>query len=93
MQSIDVNEIKNLDKQYVIDIREAEELREQAIEGLVHIPMATLLENPAEYLEQDSTYYLMCHLGGRSMRACAYLSELGYDVVNLSGGIEGFEFD
>ncbi|MDF2617058.1 MAG: rhodanese domain protein, partial [Sedimentibacter sp.] len=32
------------------------------------------------------TYYVICHSGSRSGRTCRYLTKLGYDVVNVTGG-------
>ncbi len=92
MKSIDVNEIKNLDKQYVIDIREVEEYAQKSIEGVKNVPMNGLLMNTESFMQKDKTYYIMCLSGGRSMMTCQQLSAKGYDVVNLSGGIMSYEF-
>ncbi len=92
MKSIDVNEIKNLDKNMVIDIREVEEYAQKSIDGVKNIPMSGLLLNADSFLNKQDTFYIMCLSGGRSSMACQQLSQQGYDVVNLSGGIMSYEF-
>jgi rhodanese-related sulfurtransferase len=90
MKSVDVNEIDNLDKNFVIDIRELDEYEYNSIDGLKHIMMGDLVEEPSKYIDKDNTYYIMCAAGGRSLRVCSYLEEQGYNVVNLEKGIGGY---
>lgn len=92
MRTIDVNEINNLDKNFVIDIREASEYAAQSIPGVKNIPMQGLLLNASNFLNKEDTYYIMCLSGGRSMMACTQLTQMGYSVVNLAGGISAYKF-
>ena len=57
-----------------------------------HAPMATsvpLAELPdvIEDLPRDRLIICACRSGGRSLRAATYLSERGFDAVNLAGGM------
>lgn len=90
MKSININEIKNLDLDFVIDIRETDEYASEKIEGVKNIPMMGLLMNPDTFINKQDTFYIMCAAGGRSMQACNELTRNGYNVVNLTGGINGY---
>ena len=50
--------------------------------------MDELLKNTDEYLEKNKEYYIVCQSGGRSSRACSSLRSKGYNVVNVSGGVD-----
>ena len=86
-KSIDINEIKKLDEINIIDVRSAEEYQQYNINGTRNIELMELLSFPEKYLKKDEIYYLMCASGMRSNNACASLSKLNYNVINLKGGI------
>ncbi len=57
-----------------------------------HAPMATLvplaeLPDVLEDLPHDRLIICTCRSGGRSLRAATYLSEHGFEVANLVGGM------
>ena len=91
MKTIDVNEIDNLDKNFVIDVREMDEVKAKAIPGIKNIPMMGLMMNPDQFLNKDVTYYIMCLSGGRSSQTCMTLEDKGYNVINLAGGISSYK--
>lgn len=74
----------------LIDIREPYEFKSGSLRTAKNIPMGNLLENPAKYLLQDKTYYIMCQSGARSGRATKALSRLGYQVINVAGGMGSY---
>ena len=39
---------------------------------------------------EGETVYVVCAMGGRSMRAAEHLAGLGRDVVNVAGGTKGW---
>lgn len=87
MREINVNEIDKIKDPYIIDVREESELLETGtIKGTVHIPMMTVPNN-LNKIPKDREVYILCRSGRRSYEVAAYLSELGYDVINLEGGI------
>lgn len=87
MKEINVNEIDKISDAFIIDVREDEELFETGtIKGSVHIPMM-MVPNNLNKIPRDREIYILCRSGRRSYEVSSYLSELGYDVVNLSGGI------
>ena len=87
MREINVNEVDKIKDAYIIDVREDEELREMGtIKGAVHIPMMTVPNN-LNKIPKDREIYILCRSGIRSYEVSTYLCELGYDAVNLAGGI------
>ena len=44
-----------------------------------------------EELDNEQLHYVICKSGMRSARACQFLTEKGYDVINVPAGMDGFE--
>lgn len=87
VKSLNINNIDELIGEIeLIDIREPYEYLGGSIKTAKNIPMMKLINEPSKYLKDDKTYFLMCYSGSRSRRACMYLTKLGYDVVNVTGG-------
>ncbi len=40
-----------------------------------------------DILKKEQEYYLLCHTGQRSYYLTNYLTEQGYNVINVYGGI------
>ncbi|MFX3623678.1 MAG: rhodanese-like domain-containing protein [Ectobacillus sp.] len=78
-----LNEGKQLN---IIDVREYEEVEEGMIPTAKHIPLGDL---PVKYTElnKEEEYIMVCRSGARSGRACEFLSEKGFKVVNMVGGM------
>ena len=87
-------EIKN-DSVQLLDVRTPEEYAEGHIEGAININVQTDEFQPMaeKELSKDSTILVYCRSGRRSMDAAELLTKLGYKVVNLKGGIIGWEDD
>jgi rhodanese-related sulfurtransferase len=79
-------EVHALDDAHILDVREPHELEQARLAGAQHIPLGSLVERLDE-VPRDRTVYVMCHVGGRSTQAAAYLEAHGIDAVNVSGGI------
>ena len=69
----------------VVDVREYDEYVAGHVAGAIHAPLSALPDH-LDAFATDSTTYVICQAGGRSMRACEYLADLGRDVVNVAGG-------
>ena len=70
----------------LLDVREHVEVAEGSIPGVVHIPLGELVERIGE-LDTGRTVACLCRSGARSRAAAEFLSEQGFDAVNLAGGI------
>ena len=44
-----------------------------------------------EELDNEQLHYVICKSGMRSARACQFLAEQDYDVINVQGGMTAFE--
>ena len=87
MKEINVNDIDKISDAFVIDVREDEEVFETGtIKGAVHIPMMTVPNN-LNKIPKDREIYILCRSGRRSYEVASYLNELGYNTINLKGGI------
>lgn len=73
----------------VLDVREPDEWAAGHIEGAVHIPLGDLPQRVGE-LDPQAETLVVCHVGGRSARATAWLSSQGHHVVNLAGGMDAW---
>lgn len=83
------NNIKNA---LLIDVRTFEEY------GLGHLKNSTnvdvLESNFTSYFDtipKNKTIYIYCKSGGRSAKAAAKLTELGYNTINLIGGYDAIK--
>ncbi|AVQ98653.1 rhodanese [Oceanobacillus iheyensis] len=74
----------------IIDVREEDEVAQGKIPGTLHIALGQLPERLDE-IDKDQQYFIVCRSGGRSGKACAFLSDQGYDVTNMVGGMLAWE--
>lgn len=87
MKEINVNDIDKISDAFIIDVREDEEVFETGtIKGAVHLSMMTVPNN-LNKIPKDREIYILCRSGRRSYEVASYLNELGYDAINLKGGI------
>lgn len=71
----------------LIDVRTPEEFAVRPTTAR-HVPMATLLADPAT-LTENAQYLLVCASGKRSLAAARELRKLGLSVRSLAGGLQG----
>lgn len=73
----------------ILDVREPEEWESGHIPGAKHIPLGQL---EARYKELDpgKETVVVCRSGNRSGMACEYLSAMGYNVINMLGGMSNW---
>lgn len=92
MKEVTVQELKekieNDEDFFLLDVREMTEYLVSNLDG-THIPLGELDSRIKEIEDQkDQAVIVMCRSGGRSGRACDYLSGMGFhNVANLRGGI------
>lgn len=76
----------------VIDLRDPDLIEQDAFNEFrnsLHISF-TELPNRINELDQQKTYYLISQFGGRSRLMAKYLSDQGFDVVNVIGGVNAY---
>ena len=74
----------------IIDVREEVEFKQVHIESAQNLPLSSLSDT-YEVLDKNQTYYVICKSGIRSARACQFLAEQGYEVINVQGGMDALE--
>ena len=81
-------EIKS-DSVQLVDVRTPQEYAEGHIDGALNINVQSddFKELAQRELSKDSTVLVYCRSGRRSLDAAEMLTRLGYNVVNLKGGI------
>lgn len=74
----------------VLDVRNPDEYEEKHVPGAVLVPLPELGERLDE-VPEGRPLYVICARGGRSRSAAeALLLQLGWPVVNVSDGTEGW---
>lgn len=91
-QHADVTEFKALKGKQgtiVLDVRSPQELAEGKVPGYQQINFFDPgFKSKIERLDKSKTYLVYCRSDNRSSKACAMMSELGFEnLYNLKGGI------
>jgi rhodanese-related sulfurtransferase len=74
----------------ILDVREPWEVEIASVQGAVNIPLGEITRRVAE-VPKDKPLAVMCHHGGRSAQATAWLRSQGYgNAMNLVGGIDAW---
>ena len=93
MKEIDFEDFYNLCQNgcsTIIDVREVEEFEALHLEDVRNFPLSQLADT-YEQLDKTQLYYVICKSGIRSARACQFLAEQGYEVINVQGGMDALE--
>ena len=92
MKNITVEELKKRmdagEQIHLIDVREPSEYAEYNIGGKL-IPLGQILGMQLDDLDdlKNEELIIHCKMGGRSMKACMVLEQVGFtNVVNVTGG-------
>jgi rhodanese-related sulfurtransferase len=81
------------DAPLVVDVREPWEFARCCLPGSRLLPLQTVPAN-ADSLPRDQDLVLVCHHGGRSLRAALWLAQHGYTRLhNLAGGVDRWALD
>ena len=70
----------------LIDVREQDELEICSIEKAVHAPMNNI-PSSIDQFDKETIYAIMCQSGIRSHIVSFYLQKIGFNVMNVEGGI------
>lgn len=90
IRNITISELLRIPSANIIDIREVENYNSNHIPGAHNIPMNKLITEPEKYLNYNTTYYIYCQRGVKSVDVVKLLTRKGYRVVNIVGGYESW---
>jgi rhodanese-related sulfurtransferase len=86
IQEISVDELQGLLPNIVlIDVRETDEYLSGHVPGAISVPLSTVQNSVEPFLSHQPTY-VICQVGGRSMRACEFAEQSGALCINVAGG-------
>ncbi|MEU8895151.1 rhodanese-like domain-containing protein [Nocardia sp. NPDC048505] len=74
----------------LLDVREDDEWELGHAPGAIHIPMVDVPARLDE-LEFDVDLYVVCRQGGRSIEVARYLAHVGFDAIQVSGGMVAWQ--
>lgn len=80
------------EKLAILDVREVDEFANGHIPEAMNLPLSELGAR-FEELDKDQNYYVICHSGARSANASNFLSQQGYQVTNVLGGMSAWKGD
>lgn len=90
---IEVARLQDSDIETLIDVREIDEYVAGHVPGALNIPLSGLVDAVSS-IPRSGTVHVICQAGGRSARACEYLSTLSefnaVSFVNIAGGTGGW---
>ena len=90
-KQVNVDKVRELviNKETIIDVREAHEYKRGHIKGAINIPLSELRKRVNE-IPKDKPVYIHCRSGQRSYNAVLALQHLGYsNVFNMAGSFLG----
>ncbi|MEY2478150.1 MAG: hypothetical protein QOG87_3465 [Actinomycetota bacterium] len=74
----------------VVDVREVDEYAEAHVPGVRLIPLSEFQQRWEE-IPGDGPVYVICAVGGRSMKAATALRQAGIDAFNVAGGTNAWK--
>ncbi|WP_062347228.1 rhodanese-like domain-containing protein [Herbidospora yilanensis] len=74
---------------YLLDVRELDEWRAGHAPSATHIPLGQL-QNRVGEVPQGEPVYVICRVGGRSAQAATWLNHVGWEAVNVGGGMQSW---
>lgn len=82
--------IENGDAISILDVRESAEFLGGKIPGAQNISFTQLALRKDE-LDKETDYVVVCQSGNRSKAACGILEALGFNPINMTGGMNEWQ--
>ena len=74
----------------LVDVREPDEYASGHVPGSVNLPLSRIRDAERVLPDLSAPLFVYCLSGGRSGRATAVLTEMGYTAVTNIGGISSY---
>lgn len=87
-----INFFKLYQRKYIkiIDVREVSEFEKYHIESSQNVPYSLLFDKPYLFLNKRYSYYIICKNGRLSKLVTLHLSNIGYNVTSVMGGLDSW---
>ena len=72
----------------IIDVRDPDEYDAYHIHHSLNIPSTLLIDKHNLFINKNQKYFIVCYNGTRSKATAIHLTNMGYNVTNVIGGIE-----
>ena len=72
----------------IIDVRDPDEYDSYHIHNSLNIPSSLIIDKHHLFINKNQKYFIICYNGTRSKVVAMHLNNLGYNTVNVIGGIE-----
>ena len=73
----------------LVDVRELDEYIGGHVPGAILLPMSEIVERVDE-VPADGQVYVICHMGGRSLKVVQWLRLQGVDAWSVAGGTKAW---
>lgn len=88
MKASDLNKrIKNGEHFNIFDVRQKERYEAFHLDGAINVEKGELLESPEKFMSKQETYYITCNGGNSATMIANILSNQGYKIISLEGGM------
>ena len=85
------NELRLLQDYRVLDVRAPKELVSGEVPGHILINFLSLdFKSKVGQLDKSKKYLVHCKSGNRSAKACAMMTDMGFEVYNFQGGMDAW---
>ena len=76
----------------LLDVREDDEWEINRLDGAVHIPLGSVLDDPSAAISQmhSGPVYVYCLGGVRSLKAAEAIADAGTTAISVDGGIRAW---
>ena len=91
MKEISIDDLFKLNNPIIIDIRKHNSYLIDHIPSAINIPYSELITEYPILMSKSETYYVCCEKGIMGKEVCNYLSNLGYHIINISGGYNAYK--
>ena len=75
----------------IIDIRSVNDFNKYHIVDALNIPSNLLIQKHKLFLNYHTKYFIICKNGNISYHITKYLTKLGYNVINVIGGMDSWK--
>lgn len=89
MKEISVVELATIQDRVVVDVREQDEYLAARVPGATHVPLSQI-DRRSDEIPDSGPVYVICALGGRSLKASSILAQKGIDAINVIEGTNGW---